>query len=1048
MTHLPARIPMIVLLLTLLPVFAPASAQAQFDVERMAAMEARSIGPSGMSGRVEAIDAVAHDPNIIYVGAATGGLWKSTTGGVTWQPIMDHLRAASIGAIAINQTAPDIVWVGTGEKGRRNSAGVGTGVYKTLDGGHTWTHLGLAATEAISEIILHPTEPQTAYVAALGPTWGDGTERGVFKTTDGGKTWARVLYVDERTGAADLEMDPANPNKLIAAMWEFRRWPWFFKSGGPGSGLYVTHDGGETWEKRTAADGLPEGELGRIGLAWARNQPEIIYALVEATRSELLRSDDGGRTWNTVNSNDGIAPRPFYYAQIRVDPENENRLYNMHSPIEISEDGGRSFETLLPFARVHVDHHAFWINPLDGRMIIDGNDGGVYISRDRGKGWRFVENLPLAQFYHINVDMETPYNVYGGLQDNGSWEGPSSVWENGGIRYYHWKEVAFGDGFATIIDPRNGRFGYAMSQGGNIVRFDRETGERKSIRPVHPDGVELRFNWNAGIATDPHDGSIYYGSQFVHQTTDMGHSWRIISPDLTTDDPEKQNYHNSGGLTFDASTAENHTTIIAVAPSPVRSGVIWVGTDDGNVQVTQDGGQTWENVVSRMRNVPPGAWVPHIEASKFDAATAFVVFDDHRRSNRTPYLFKTTDYGRSWESLVTGELEAFLHVIEQDPVDPDLLYLGSEFGMYVSVNGGANWSLWTHGVPRVPVRALIVHPRDHDLVIGTHGRAAYVLDDVRPLRALANDPTVADRPVHVTPIPATIQYLAAQVDGMRFLADAKFVGPNRPYGALISFFANTDQDSVEATIEVGDAQGTVIRTFKHWAKPGLNRTTWNLRQDAIRRGGGGGGGPFGAPAGQLVLEGTYTVTVKLGEAESAQPVEVRFDPRFNITLADRRAKRAAAERAAQRRAVASEAIDRLQKTKSAVDEVLERLDDSDSTHKPLRTSGDELKQKIDSLLEEFSGPQDIQGFVRRPTAVMTMIGGAAGSLGSSWDAPTEAQMMALEQAEARLSGALADVNQILTGDFATFRNAAIELNLELAKGQEPLTLDWRPDPNP
>ena len=1022
------------------------SAMAQVEVSQLSAMKARSIGPAGMSGRISAIEAVAANPNIIYAGAATGGLWKSTTGGVKWEPLMDDLPAPSIGAIAVFQSAPDIVWVGTGERNRRNSAGVGTGIYKSMDGGHTWTHVGLEGTEAIDAIILHPTDPNVAYVGALGPSWGDGTERGVFKTTDGGKTWNKILYVNESTGAGDLVMDPSNPNKLIAGMWQFRRWPWFFKSGGPGSGLYITHDAGETWKQLTHEDGLPDGELGRTGLAFARSDPNVVYALVEAKKSVLLRSSDGGRSWKTVNETDGIAPRPFYYAQLRVDPENENRVYHVESVIRLSEDGGKTFETLLPFARVHVDHHAFWINPIDGQMLITGNDGGVYISRDRGQGWRFVENLPLAQFYHINVDMDTPFNVYGGLQDNGSWMGPSSVWENGGIRFYHWREVAFGDGFATLSAPENPRYAYAMSQGGNLSRYDKNTGENKSIKPVHPDGVALRFNWNAGIAIDPFDNSIYYGSQLLHKSPDMGDSWTIISPDLTTNDPEMQKQQESGGLTFDVTAAENFTTIIAVAPSPVERGVVWVGTDDGNVQLTRDGGGNWENMVGRIKGAPRGMWVPHIEASKYDGGTAFVVFDDHRRSNREPYVFKTTDYGRSWKNLATDEVEGFIHTVEQDPVNPKLLYLGTEFGMYVSLNAGQNWMIWTHGVPRAPVRGLIVHPRDHDLVIGTHGRAAYVLDDVRPLRALASNPEIAQALVHLFAIPGAIQYQVMQVGGIRFLGDAKFVGPNRPYGALLSYYANTDEDSVEVDIEVSNSDGSVIRSFKHWAKTGLNRTSWNLRADAIESSEPptGGGGPFGFGAvGPWVLAGTYNVTIKLGDDESSQPVDVKFDPRYNISLADRQAKIDATVRAGQRRAVASEAMTRLRNAKKSVSDVLSRLDKKDSTQNPLRESGKELNKKLDELLEEFTGPQGVQGIARRQDVVMARIRTAAGSLGSSWDAPTEGQMLQLEQAESKLSGALDRVNQVFEQDLADFRTAAAAMNIDLIKGQKALSIDWK-----
>lgn len=1030
-----------------------ATLHAQVDPARLAGLKARSIGPSGMSGRISAIDAVERDPNIIYVGSATGGLWKSTSGGVTWEPLTDSLPAYSIGAVAIFQAAPDIVWIGTGERNRRNTAGVGTGIYRSLDGGKTWQHLGLDSTGAIDAIILHPTNPDLAYVAALGNTWSESSHRGVYRTGDGGKTWQKILYVNPTTGAGDLVMDPSNPNHLLAAMWDHRRWPWFFRSGGPGSGLYATYDGGDTWKRLGPKDGLPEGELGRIGLDFSRSNPKVVYAVVEASRSALLRSEDGGDSWKVVNRERGIAQRPFYYAQVRVDPTNENRVYNVHGTIDLSEDGGKSFRVLLPFERVHVDHHALWISP-DGKILYDGNDGGVYLSRDRGASWRFVENLPLAQFYHIAVDHATPYNVMGGLQDNGSWRGPSQVWHNGGIRFYDWKEVGFGDGFATLPDPRDPRYVYTTSQGGYIIRSDLSTGERKSVRPAHPEGLTLRFNWNAAMAIDPHGGSLYLGSQLVHKSSDRGDTWTIISPDLTTNDPEKQKQLESGGLTRDVSSAENHTTILVIAPSPVEPGVIWVGTDDGNVQLTRDGGRTWTNLTSRIRGVPPNTWVPHIEASPHDAATAFVVFDDHRRGNNQPYLFKTTDYGRTWTSLVSSEIEPFnfAHVIEQDPVEPNLLFLGTEHGMYVSLNGGRNWQLWRHGLPRVPVLALVVHPREHDLVIGTHGRAAYILDDIRPLRALARDPTIAQKPLHLFEIPETIKYQVAQVDGMRFTADAMFKGENRPYGALITYAIGMDQPpDTTVTVEVSDQGGEVIRRFQGPAKPGINRVAWDLRRDGFRR-------PRGEreeereasrPEGPAVLPGEYTIRVKLKEYEATASVAVRHDPRFEVPLAAQRAKLDAILRLGQRQEVAAEAVDRLREAKRAADRAVEQLkashNASDSLEQRLRAAADSLKKRLTEVEELFTGPQEIQGFAPAPDAVLPQLEEVYESLSSSRDQPTEAQLLYLKAAEEDLARALERLNSIFAREVAEFRTLVQQANLQWFPSREPLSLERRPN---
>lgn len=743
-----------------------------------------------MSGRVAAIDAVESNDDIVYVGAATGGLWKSANGGLSFTPLFDEQPVAAIGAVSVFQPSPDIVWVGTGEGNVRNSMSVGNGVYKTLDGGKTWQHLGLEKSERIPRIVLHPRDPNVAWVAALGQAWSQNAERGVFKTTDGGRTWTKVLYVNERTGAADLAIDPNNPNKLYAAMWEYRRWPWFFSSGGPGSGLYVTYDGGATWKRYTEDDGMPKGNLGRIGLSVSRSNPSIVYALVEADKSALLRSDNGGEKWTAVNSETDIANRPFYYADIKVDPADPNRVYNIASVITVSNDGGRTFKPLVGFGKAHPDHHAMWIDPNDARHIFIGNDGGVSESEDRGATWRFVATLPLGQYYHIAVDNELPYNIYGGMQDNGSWKGPNTTWETGGIRNWDWQEVGFGDGFGTAPIASDPMVGYSMSQEGYLVRWNLRTGERKDIRPSGPDAnTELRFNWNAAIALDPFDGdALYFGSQFVHKSTNRGESWTIISPDLTTNRKEWQQQSRSGGLTPDVTGAENFTTIIALAPSPVDRNVVWAGTDDGRVHVTRDGGANWTSVEANLKGVPANTWVPEIKASRYDAGTAFIVLDDHRRSNWTPYVFRTTDYGKTWTSLATKDVQGYALSIEQDPVDPDLLFLGTEFGLFTSLDGGKSWSKWKHGFPTVSVMGLKVHPRDNDLVIATHGRAAYILDDIRPLRTISKE-TMA-RPLQFFEVPDAQQYTVRQKEGPRFTGDAEFRGENEPYGALLTYSLN------------------------------------------------------------------------------------------------------------------------------------------------------------------------------------------------------------------------------------------------------------------
>ena len=948
---------------------AASTARSQTDITELAGLKARSISPSGMSGRISAIDAVNADPNIIYVGAATGGLWKSTSGGVTWTPLTDGLPASSVGAVTIYQAAPELVWIGTGERNRRNSAGVGTGVYKSLDGGKSWQHVGLESSGAIDAIVLHPSNPELAYVAALGNTWKESPERGVYKTTDGGKSWEQVLYVNDTTGAGDLVMDPGSPNHLIAAMWDHRRWPWFFRSGGPGSGLHVTYDGGESWKQLSANEGLPEGELGRMGLDFARGNPKVVYAVVEAKRSVMLRSDD------------------------------------------------------------------------------------------RGDTWRFIQNLPLGQFYHVNVDLATPFNVMGGLQDNNMWHGPSSVWHNGGIRFYDWKNIGSGDGFAALAAPNDSRYVYTAREGGRLIRSDLQTGELQPIRPAHPEAIELRFNWNAGMAIDPQDGALYIGSQFVHRSTDMGRTWTLISPDLTTNDPEKQMADQSGGLTIDDSEAENHTTILTIAPSPVERGVLWVGTDDGNVQLTRDGGGTWLNVVERIRGVRPNSWVPHIEASKFEGGTAFVTFDDHRRGDNTPYVFKTMDYGTTWTSLVTADIEPFnfVHVIEQDPVEANLLFLGTEYGMYVSLNGGQKWYLWRHGLPRVPTRALVVHPRDHDLVIATHGRSVYILDDVGPLRALARDPALATRSLHLFDVPVAIRYQVAQPDGMQATGNGMFIGENRPYGALVTYSIPAESavsDTGKVTIEVLDEAGATIRTFEAPAKPGVNRTAWNLRHDTFRQPRSSsiiGPRPAHLP-GPQVLPGRYTARVTFEDQEASAAVEVREDPRFQVPMAVQRERLEFIMTVGQRLEVVAEAVDRLRDARRDVDRAVEQVEANrgatDSTAQALASAGSDLKKVLTSAEELFTGPHEVQGLVSWPGEVLPqldyLIGGIHGTLSSPREAPTEAERLYLQAAEEDLSQALELTNRIFAEEVARFREqVAAGLSVELFPAKEPLSVDWR-----
>jgi len=843
--------------------------EAQVGSDLFESMAARNIGPAGMSGRITAVDVDLRDRARIFVGAASGGVWRSESGGVTWTPIFDEEFTQSIGHIVISRANPDLVWVGTGEGNPRQSVSAGNGVYKSVDGGDSWTHVGLEGSERITRMAAHPTNPDILYVGALGPLWNTGGERGLYKTTDGGESWERILYVDEQTGVADLEMDPVNPDKMIVAMYDVRRWPWYFESGGLGSGIYLTRDGGTTWTKLGPEHGIPEGPLGRIGLAIAPSKRNVIYALVEATTNALLRSDDGGQNWRVVNDEPGISPRPMYYSDLRVDPKNENRIYRLGNNPDVSEDGGLTWRVMVPSRIIHGDHHALWIDPDDPRRMVNGNDGGIGITYDGGDFWRFVTNLPVSQFYKVSVDMAVPFNVYGGVQDSGSWMGPSTVWHDRGITNSHWRRVNGADGFATMVDFSNPRYGYTTSQNGRLLRFDKETMERRIIQPEHPDGLPLRFNWNSPLAVDAIDStSIYFGSQFVHRSANGGRTWEIISPDLTTNHTPKCEPETVGApLSIEV---DNHCTLLSIEPSPLEAGLIWASSDDGNIQVTRDGGATWTNVANNLpSSAPDSAYVPQVKASRHAAGRAYVVVDDHRRGDMAAYLYRTDDYGASWRALSTEGI-GFAHAIEEDPVEPDLLFLGTEFGMWVSLDAGATWLKWTHGLPNVPVRQIVVHPRDHDLVIGTHGRGIWIVDDVQPLREITRDPTIMAESARLLPPPPAQQHeVALRGDlgihlGYRVVGHTTYFGESRPYGAILSYWLGTGAAGSDVRIHIR-RNGVLVRELPGPSAHGVNRVVWDLRPEENQS--------------EEVAPGLYEVVLQVAGSESQGTVDVLPDPR-------------------------------------------------------------------------------------------------------------------------------------------------------------------------
>ncbi|NLD63942.1 MAG: hypothetical protein GX646_08590 [Bacteroidales bacterium] len=854
------------------------------DMSLFQGIRPRNIGPGGMSGRVTAFAVDPRNENIFYIGTASGGLWKTVNAGTTFRPLFDDQPVASIGALAIDPQRPDIIWAGTGEGNPRNSVTGGYGIFRSTDGGLTWKCMGLELTRYIHRIIIDPVNPDVIYAGAIGNPWAPHTERGLFRSSDGGRSWSRLLFTSETSGVADMVMDPTNPGKLLVAMWDHRRWPWFFSSSPAGSGLWITRDGGDTFEK--AGGGLPE-EVGRIGLAIARSDPDYIYAYVESRPSAIYRSTDGGVTWEKRGERN-IGNRPFYYAEIYVDPQNENRVYTLFSGVNVSEDGALTFDRRTAES-VHLDHHAWYIDPVNPDRMLDGNDGGMGITYDRGATWRHIENLPLGQFYHINVDNELPYNIYGGLQDNGSWRGPAYSWYNGPLINEMYDFLMGGDGFDAMPVQGDTRYCYAQSQGGSLRRFDLMTGWNKSIRPAAEEGERLRFNWNAALAQDPFDNNtIYFGSQFVHMSSDRGDTWTRISPDLTTNDPEKQKQDQSGGITRDVTGAETHCTVITIAPSPLRKGLIWAGTDDGMIQVTEDGGKNWKNTSGNIKGMPRNGWVPQITASVHDPAQAFAVVNDYRQGDNAAYLYRTKDYGRSWQRIIDDtDVWGYVLCFVQDPEESKLMFAGTEYGLYVSFDEGDTWNKWESGYPTVSTYDMVIHPREHDLVIGTFGRAVWIIDDIRPLRSLASSGrNLLTNGLKVFEVPEA--YLASRknLPGYYFYGDAMYRGQNREHGAMITFYTAADSGKVSA--EISDQNGSVVRTMEINAARGFNRFTWNLdrnplpqvtypsdrdqQQDSRSRYYRGFRG--------MVCPGTYTVRLSIGSENAITIARVNPDPRM------------------------------------------------------------------------------------------------------------------------------------------------------------------------
>ncbi len=980
-------------------------------------IKARHLGPALMSGRTTDIELHPTNNKIMYVAAAGGGVWKSGNGGASFAPIFDeHIQ--SIGCIAVDPNKPDQnIWVGTGEIWTRNSVSVGDGIYKSTDGGQNWKNMGLPKSDRISSIIIDPKNSDIVWVGVLGALWGDSDERGIYKTTDGGTTWQKIFYVDNKTGCSDLILDEKNPNIMYASFWEFRRTGWSFSSGGTQSALYKSIDGGKSWNK--IHNGFPAGKLGRIAITVASSNSNILYSVLETEKPEnngLYRSDDAGANWKHLNSDFGLVVRPFYFSRISVDPKNPDIVIKAGLSGSISRDGGKTFRSL---GDMHSDIHDIVFDLNDSNRIYCATDGGVYRSWDGGNTMEMVSNIPVSQFYHVSIDDKTPYNVYGGLQDNGSWYGPAK--SPGGIESKDWTRIGQGDGFRVVKHPTKNIIYSEMQGAENVWRFNTDSEELITIQPLAVKGdPKLRFNWNAPMEVGHKQTDRFYmGSQFVHKSEDMGRTWTKISGDLTTNDPVKQNQENSGGLSKDNSGAEKHCTIFTIAESSVNEQVIWAGTDDGNIQVTQDGGKSWTNVVTNIVGLPKNTWCYHIEASTFGAGTAYAVFEGHTKNDYMPYTYKTSDFGKTWKSIITPDIDGFVRNIQEDFVNENLLFLGTEKGLYITIDGGSNWSHFTNNMPNVAIYYMEMSKKTNDLIMATHGRGIIILDDISPLRQINQE--VLNKELHFFDLkPAVIE---EQSSFGSTATELEFVGDNPNSDAQIIYYLKKRHTLGKMDLEIQDENGNKITTLTPGKQKGINVVNWpyNMKTPKTAAGKTISGGGFTAPR---VQEGTYKAVLTKGKETYTKVFKVVNDPKSVIGAADRLKQKQITKVLFDRNEELAYTVYQIDESLKLIDKIVEKNKNFSKDGTKVKTTYNTLKEKlVVTTGDNYVGSAEPQ--------LREKLGDLYATIASNFTAPSASQLENMEALKLRFDDSKKEFETLKSKNDANLKKQAEANGLEI-----------------